>query len=168
MDKRMRQRGMALVVALVITLIIGLIAVAVVKSALQNQQNASGEFDTLASYTMAQSGMNAAERLFRNTVVADKSQIYSDAEHTISTAIDGDPEWWRDVANWGSDTREASDMTASTPRYRIEQRQFAPLSADLEEKNGRQFFRVTSRGEGPGGSISILQSYISVLTQKQE
>lgn len=168
MDKRMRQRGMALVVALVITLIIGLIAVAVVKSALQSQQNASGEFDTLASYTMAQSAMNAAERLFRNTVVADKTQIYSDAEHTISTALDGDPEWWRSVDNWDSDTRQASDMDASTPRYRIEQRQFAPLSADLEEKNGRQFFRVTSRGEGPGGSISILQSYISVLTKKQE
>ncbi len=40
--------------------------------------------------------------------------------------------------------------------------------ADLEEKNGRQFFRITSRAVGPGGAIATLQTYISVMAQKQE
>ena len=54
----MKQHGMALVVALVITLIIGIIAVAVGKTALQNQQDAAGEVGTLASYTLAPSAMD--------------------------------------------------------------------------------------------------------------
>ena len=168
----MKQHGMALVVALVITLIIGIIAVAVGKTALQNQQNAAGEFDTLTSYTLAQSAMNSAERLFRDTVVSDKGRIYSDSPNTISTPIDGDPSWWRDESNWSSDTVELTGLTlgssAFRPKFRIEQRQFAPLSADLEEKNGRQFFRITSRAVGPGGAIATLQTYISVMAQKQE
>ena len=51
----MKQQGMALIVALVITLIIGIIAVAIGRSALQNQQSASSQYDMLRSYTAAQS-----------------------------------------------------------------------------------------------------------------
>ena len=169
----MKQHGMALVVALVITLIIGIIAVAVGKTALQNQQNAAGEFDTLTSYTLAQSAMNSAEHLFRNTIVSDKALIYSDAQNSISTPIDGDPSWWRTESNWNSDTVELAGLTlgssAFRPKFRIEQRQFVPLaSADMEDKNGKQFFRITSRAVGPGGAITTLQTYISVLAQKKE
>lgn len=168
----MKQHGMALVVALVITLIIGIIAVAVGKTALQNQQNAAGEFDTLTSYTLAQSAMNSAERLFRDTIVNHKERIYSNSADTISSAIDGDPDWWREDTDWSVNTVDVTGLTLGSaqfrPKFRIEQRQFAPLSADLEEKNGRQFFRITSRAVGPGGAIATLQTYISVMAQKQE
>ena len=170
----MKQHGMALVVALVITLIIGIIAVAVGKTALQNQQNVAGEFDTLTSYTLAQSAMNRAERLFRDTIVNanDKKRIYSNSANSISSVIDADPDWWRDESNWGADSVEVAGLTLGSaqfrPKFRIEQRQFAPLSADLEEKNGRQFFRITSRAVGPGGAMVNLQTYISVMAQKQE
>ncbi len=167
MGRPMKQHGMALVVALVITLIIGIIAVAVGKTALQNQQSATGEFDTLASYTLAQSGMNRAERIFRDTVVTDKAKIYSDAADSISTAIDDDPDWWQEADNWSANTQTLT-LDHGAPQFRIEQREFAPLSADLEEKNGRLFFRVTSRAVGPGGSVTTLQSYIGVLAQKKE
>ena len=167
MGRPMKQHGMALVVALVITLIIGIIAVAVGKTALQNQQSATGEFDTLASYTLAQSGMNRAERIFRDTVVTDKAKIYSDATDSISTPIDDDPDWWQKADNWSVSTQTLT-LDHGASQFRIEERQFAPLSADLEEKNGRLFFRVTSRAVGPGGSVTTLQSYIGVLAQKKE
>ena len=147
----MKQHGMALVVALVITLIIGIIAVAVGKTALQNQQSATGEFDTLASYTLAQSGMNRAVRIFRDTVVTDKAKIYSDATDSISTPIDDDPDWWQEADNW-SVSAQTLTLDHGSSQFRIEQRQFAPLSADLEEKNGRLFIRVTSRAEGTCGA----------------
>lgn len=167
-NKPMKQQGMALVVALVITLIIGIIAVAIGKTALQNQQNAAAELDSLNSYTLAQSAMNTAERVFRNTVISDKERIYSDHANTISTTIDANADWWRDTSNWASNTVSVAGLEGNAPQYRIEEREFAPLSADLEEKNGRQFFRVTSRGEGKGAAVTILQSYIGVLAQKRE
>lgn len=165
----MKQQGMALIVAMLITLIIGIIAVAIGKTALQNQQNAAGEFDTLASYSLAQSAMNSAEHTFRQTVLTNKDRIYSSHPQSISTGIDTDANWWHSTANWvGSKITALTGLAGTAPRYRIEQRDFIPISADLEEKNGRQLFRITTRGQGQGDAITTLQSHIGVLGQKQE
>ena len=84
----MKQQGMALIVALVITIIIGIIAVAIGRSALQNQQSASSQYDMLRSYTAAQSAINRAERVFKQTVINDESKIYSSHVNSISSVLD--------------------------------------------------------------------------------
>lgn len=159
-------RGMALVSALIITLIVGIVAMAIGRNALSSQQNASIEFDALSGFALAQSGMNAAERLFRNTLINDKSKIFSSAENSISTAFDKDADWWRDAQNWTDSARQVSGLSTGTPQFRIEEREFIPLSADMEERNGRTFFRVSSRGEGKGVATAMLQSYLGVLVTK--
>ena len=95
----MKQQGMALIVALVITLIIGIIAVAIGRSALQNQQSASSQYDMLRSYTAAQSAINRAERLFKQTVVNDEARIFSKHPNTISSTLDS-ANWWQTLSNW--------------------------------------------------------------------
>jgi Tfp pilus assembly protein PilX len=163
----MKQQGMALIVALVITLIIGIIAVAIGRSALQNQHSASNQYDLLRSYTSAQSAMNRAERLFKQTVINDESKIYSSTPQAISSTLD-DADWWQDPAKWAANATAYNGLTAGAPQFRIEQRQFIPFSADIEEKNGQQFFRVSSRGEGPGSAVSMIQAYFTVVVPKPE
>lgn len=168
MGELMKQHGMALVVALVITLIIGIIAIAVGKTALQeNQQSATGEFDTLASYTQAQSGMNRAEPDFRDTVVTDKTKIYSGVSGSISTAIDEDS---RLVAGGRQLELPHSDLDVGSWRLSVSYRTAAicPAFCRSGRKEWSVVFRVTSRAVGPGGSVTTLQSYIGVLAQKKE
>lgn len=160
--------GMALVSALIITLIVGIVAMAIGRSALTSQQNSAIEFDALSGFALAQSGMNAAERLFRDTLVNDKTRIYSAATNAISTPLDSDAEWWRDPQRWATTARSAQGLTTGTPQFRIEEREFVPLSADMEEQNGRLFFRVSSRGSGQGIATAMQQTYISVMVTKQE
>ena len=163
-----RAQGMALVTALIITLIVGIVSLAIGRNALTSQQNASIEFDALSGFALAQSGMNAAERLFRDTLVNDKSKIFSDAGQAISTKLDSDADWWRTTQAWTDSARQVSELSSGKPQFRIEQREFVPLSADLEERNGRMFFRVSSRGSGQGIATAMLQTYISVLVTKPE
>lgn len=163
----MKQQGMALIVALVITVIIGIIAVAIGRSALQNQQSASSQYDMLRSYTAAQSAVNRAERLFKQTVVNDEARIFSKHTNTISSTLDS-ANWWQTLSNWQTKATAYAGLSSGNPRYRIEQRQFIPFSADIEEKNGQQYFRVTGRGEGPGSSVSMIEAYFTVVVPKPE
>ena len=161
----MKQQGMALIVALVITLIIGIIAVAIGRSALQNQQSASSQYDMLRSYTAAQSAINRAERVFKQTVINDESKIYSTHAQSISSVLDS-ADWWQTPSNWQNKATAYAGLTSGNPHYRIEQRQFVPFSADIEEKNGQQYFRVTGRGEGPASAVSMIQAYFTVVVPK--
>lgn len=161
----MKQQGMALIVALVITLIIGIIAVAIGRSALQNQQSAGSQYDMLRSYTAAQSAINRAERVFKQTVIADESKIYSSHAQSISSVLDS-ADWWKTLSNWQNKATAYAGLTSGNPRYRFEQRQFVPFSADIEEKNGQQYFRVTGRGEGPASAVSMIQAHFTVVVPK--
>jgi len=161
------QQGIALITALIITLLIGIIAMAVGKSAIRSQQTASSQYDQARSQAIAQSAMLRAEALFRSTVAADVNQIFAGASGSISTSLESDAAWWRSSSNWASNTTSFSGLTEGSPQFRIEEREFVPTSADVEEQQGRQYFRVTSRGEGPGGSHTLLQSYFVVTTTRK-
>ncbi len=82
----MKQQGMALIVALVITVIIGIIAVAIGRSALQNQQSASSQYDMLRSYTAAQSAINRAERLLSKPLLTMRRE-FSASIRTLSAQL---------------------------------------------------------------------------------
>ncbi|MCD8548145.1 MAG: hypothetical protein LRY38_06950 [Aeromonadaceae bacterium] len=163
------QQGIALITALIITLLIGIIAMAVGKSAIRSQQTASSQYDQARSQAIAQSAMLRAEALFRSTVASDIDLIFAGASGSISTSLESNAAWWREDSNWDSNssTTSFSGLTEGSPKFRIEEREFVPISADVEEQQGRQYFRVTSRGEGPGGSHTLLQSYFVVTTTRK-
>lgn len=159
-------RGIALVAALIITLLIGIIAMAIGKTAIRSQQTANSQYDQARSEAIAKSAMLRAEALFRSTVADNIDAIYADATDSISTDLDTDASWWRNSSNWASNTTSFSALSEGAPQFRIEEREFVPTSADVEEQQGRQYFRVTSRGEGPGGAHTLLQSYFVVSTTR--
>lgn len=156
------QRGMVLISALVILIIISIVALAIGQSSLRNQQMSSSRSDQLQGQTQALSAMNRADAEFRDVIVNRVSKLKPGVPGSITTQM-ANYNWWLTDTNWNNtNTRSFSELhaqTGSDPRYRIEYRERISVNSNVEEKQIRQFYRVTSRANGPGSARSLLQAY---------
>lgn len=156
------QRGMVLISALVILIIISIIALAVGQSSMRNQQMSSSRADQLQGQTQALSAMNRADFEFRETIVNNVSLLTPGVPGSITTSMDT-YNWWLTDSNWNNTNThsfaELHAQTGSDPRYRIEYRESIQVNSNVEEKQIRRFYRVTSRANGPGSARSLLRAY---------
>jgi Tfp pilus assembly protein PilX len=144
--ERKQQRGVALITSLIFVLLISVLAISTAKQVISQRKISSSHYDQTITFASAESGIEVAEALIQQ-FAGNKTELL-DKDGVVEVGTFNSVVWWQIEKNW-TDNAIATDETRGGASYIIE---------DMDIHNGRQYYRVTSRGAGPGDAQIFLQT----------
>lgn len=163
------QHGAALITSLIILLVLTVLGVSAMSSSSLQELMAGNMRDQNLSFQAAEAALRDGERTVSGWGGNAPSPNNTGSNRGVFTPFDAnDPAFdFGDTAYnmsfWGAATAYSLSSlgTASAPLYIIEEQQFVPKDASykaLVRREGKHFYRITSRGEGASANaVTLLQ-----------
>jgi type IV pilus assembly protein PilX len=155
--RRLRQRGMILIVSMILLLVMTILALTVGQTS-RMQEHMAGNFrDSDLSFQAAEAGLRDAEQFLWDqtappiTCGAAPCDVYQIDTFDDTDLRVQDEEWWNDHGREYGEV-DAQEVTGvqEDPRYVIEELGFTPFSLTVGRgvPSGRTFYRNSSRAYG--------------------
>lgn len=164
-----RQHGAALITSLIILLVLTVLGVSAMSSSSLQELMAGNMRDQNLSFQAAEAALRDGERTVGSWGGSAPSPNNAGTNNGVYTPFDtADPTFsFGDTAYntsfWGAATAYTMSSlgTAAAPVYVIEEQQFLPKDASykaLTRREGKHFYRITSRGVGASANaVTLLQ-----------
>lgn len=163
--RRLRQRGMILIVSMILLLVMTILALTVGQTSRMQERMAGNFRDSDLSFQSAEAGLRSAEQFLWSqtaqpiTCGAPPCDVYQQDTFDDTDLRSQDEDWWNDYGReYGVDgTQEVPDVRQD-PRYVIEELGFTPFSLTVGKgiPAGRTFYRNSSRAYGGAESAQAV------------
>lgn len=155
--RRLRQRGMILIVSMILLLVMTILALTVGQTSRMQERMAGNFRDSDLSFQAAEAGLRNSEQFLWDqtsppiTCGAPPCDVYQEDTFDDVDLRAQDQEWWNEHGReYGeADTPEVTGVQED-PRYVIEELGFTPFSLTVGKgiPSGRTFYRNSARAYG--------------------